>query len=59
METLYTQARGGRENYIVIQVPTQGTLGDGYIVALRPGTTRLFALKRFMRRLEVVGRITL
>ena len=28
MEALYTLARGGRENYIVIQDPTQGTRGD-------------------------------
>ena len=35
MEALYTLARGGRENYIVIQDPTQGTRGDrGMVVFL-------------------------
>ena len=34
METLFTQARGGRENYIVIQDPTQGTQGDRDMVVL-------------------------
>ena len=34
MKTLHTQARGGRENYIVIQDPTQGTQGDRDMVVL-------------------------
>ena len=32
MEALYKLARGGRENYIVIQDPTQGTRGDRGVV---------------------------
>lgn len=34
MKTLHTQARGGRENYIVIQDPTQRTQGDRDMVVL-------------------------
>ena len=34
MKTLYTQASGRREKYIVIQDPTQGTQGDRDTVVL-------------------------
>ena len=45
MEALYTQARGGRENYIVVQDPTQGTQGDkGMVVLLSYLNGRSFSI---------------